>query len=178
MKLIDYIPVFLRKSKLIKAIFSAFEHMLDLIKKDSMKVRENIFIISSDENIQMHEEDVGIINDSEDITLRRARVISHLRGWNVTTISEISGLVKAYGFGDCSITENYAEYSFIINTTAPKNSIFYKMCEAVEEVKPAHLFLSGVEIESTKCDNNVFYAMPQLRHSVINIQADTKLYEE
>ncbi len=172
MKLIEYILDFMRKSKLTQMLFSAFEYMLSDMRNDSKKTEKNVFAVTADEHIDLHEKDVGLTAVSGNIESRRANVISRLRGWHITTVPEAEDLIKAYGFEKAEVSEDFAHYMFSIKTDAPKSDIFYDMCRALEEIKPAHLAVDGFEIESTQNRQDLIFAMPELIHSVTFIDCD------
>lgn len=153
MKLFDYIPTYYKKSKFVKALFEAYENMLDGLRRKRDETRRNALVVTASERLELHEKDVGLLISADSDEVRRARVISRLRGWNTVTCEEIVRLAEAYGFENVSVDEHFGEYMFTINTNAQSSSIFDDMREAVSEVKPAHLGV-GYHVENTpgRCD--------------------------
>lgn len=164
MKLIDYIPTYYKKSRFVTALFAAYENMLDALRAKGTETRKNVFVLTASERLDLHEKDVCLSVSADSDEVRRARVISRLRGWNAVTDDELVRLAEAYGFTGVSVEEHFSEYMFTIHADAQQTPIFNDMRDAVEEIKPAHLG-AGYHISSTPSENHIYPAMSVLQHT-------------
>lgn len=124
--------------ELFKSIELEFERL-----KDKVALTENqFFVILTDENIQNHEQDVGLTPDpSADIETRRGRVLSRLRGTGTVTKTMMKNVAASFVNGDIEIIEYPSEYCFAVKFTS-RTGIPYNISDIqamVEELKPAHL---------------------------------------
>lgn len=111
--------------------------------KDKVSLTENqFFVILSDENIQNHEKDVGLIPDlSADLDTRRGRVMSKLRGTGTVTKTMMKNVALSFVNGEIEIEEFPSEYCFAVKFTS-RTGIPYNIEDIkamIEEIKPAHL---------------------------------------
>ena len=124
--------------ELFKSIELEFERL-----KDKVALTENqFFVILTDENIQNHEQDVGLTPDpSADIETRRGRVMSRLRGTGTVTKTMMQNVAASFVNGDIEIIEYPSQYCFAVKFTS-RTGIPYNIADIqamVEEIKPAHL---------------------------------------
>lgn len=124
--------------ELFKSIELEFERL-----KDKVALTENqFFVILTDENIQNHEQDVGLTPDhSADIETRRSRVLSRLRGTGTVTKTMMKNVAASFVNGDIEIIEYPSQYCFAVKFTS-RTGIPYNIADIqamVEEIKPAHL---------------------------------------
>ena len=124
--------------ELFKSIELEFERL-----KDKVALTENqFFVILTDENIQNHEQDVGLTPDpSADIETRRGRVMSRLRGTGTVTKTMMKNVAASFVNGDIEIIEYPSQYCFAVKFTS-RTGIPYNIADIqamVEEIKPAHL---------------------------------------
>ena len=124
--------------ELFKSIVLEFERL-----KDKVALTENqFFVILTDENIQNHEQDVGLTPDpSADIETRRGRVMSRLRGTGTVTKTMMKNVAASFVNGDIEIIEYPSQYCFAVKFTS-RTGIPYNIADIqamVEEIKPAHL---------------------------------------
>lgn len=151
--MINRLPWYYRKSKVVSDLYSVIQNILDKAKSDIDTESLRLFITQTDE-FTKHEADVGLhpIDDTDDNRL--SRVIARLQGNNILTLSELETLITNYEPTDCSIDEDFAEYTVYITFSGrkgiPENIELIKA--AVEEVKPAHLKIEYVYCENTWTD--------------------------
>ena len=164
MRLIDYIPTYYKKSRFVKALFAAYENMLNRLREKAAQTRKNIFVLTASERLDLHEKDVCLSVSADSDEVRRARILSRLRGWNTVTNDEIVRLVETYGFSGAGVEEHFSEYMFTIHANAKQTTIFDDMRNAVEKIKPAHLGMKySVVCTPSECD--YYYAMPAIQHT-------------
>ncbi|MBQ7960165.1 MAG: YmfQ family protein [Clostridia bacterium] len=136
------LPSYYRKSKVMQELFKSIELEFERLK-DKVALTENqFFVILTDENIQNHEQDVGLTPDpSADIETRRGRVMSRLRGTGTVTKTMMKNVAASFVNGDIEIIEYPSQYCFAVKFTS-RTGIPYNIADIqamVEEIKPAHL---------------------------------------
>jgi len=140
--LLKKLPSYYRKSKVMQELFKSIELEFERLK-DKVALTENqFFVILTDENIQNHEQDVGLTPDpSADIETRRGRVMSRLRGTGTVTKTMMKNVAASFVNGDIEIIEYPSQYCFAVKFTS-RTGIPYNIADIqamVEEIKPAHL---------------------------------------
>lgn len=135
-------PSYYRKSKIMQDIISSIELDFERLKQQANLTENQFFVILADENLQKHEQDVGIAPDnSADLDTRRGRVMSRLRGTGTVTKTMMKNVAASFINGDIEIVEYPSEYLFAVKFTS-KKGIPYNIEDIkamVEEIKPAHL---------------------------------------
>ena len=139
--MIERLPYYYRKSKVVKDFYDAVQRILDKTNADIADADRQLFIITTD-NFDLHEKDVSLIAAPElDMETRRARVISRLQASRVLTVEALKELVALYEKSGVDVNELYDRYAFTLEFAnregAPEN--ITEIISAIEEVKPAHL---------------------------------------
>ena len=124
--------------ELFDSIESEFQRL-----KDKVTLTENqFFVILSDENITLHEQDVGLAVDTNaDLDTRRGRVLSKLRGTGTVTKTMMKNVAASFVNGDIEIIEYPSQYCFSVKFTS-RTGVPYNIADIqamIEEIKPAHL---------------------------------------
>ena len=123
-------------------LLRSIEHEVARLK-DQVSLTENqFFVVLSDENLQNHEQDVGLaVETNADLDTRRGRVLSKLRGTGTVTKTMMKNVAASFVNGDIEIIEYSSEYCFAVKFTS-RNGVPYNISDiqaAIEEIKPAHL---------------------------------------
>lgn len=151
--MINRLPGYYRKSKVISDLYAAIKNILDKTAADIDAESLRLFITETDE-FTKHEADVGLLPIDDIPENTRSRVIARLQGNNVLTLAELETLISNYEPTGCAIDENFADYTVYITFSGrkgiPDNIELIKA--AVEEVKPAHLKIEYVYCENTWTD--------------------------
>jgi len=124
--------------ELFESIESEFQRL-----KDKVTLTENqFFVILADENIALHEQDVGLAVDTNaDLDTRRGRVLSKLRGTGTVTKTMMKNVAASFVNGDIEIIEYPSQYCFSVKFTS-RTGVPYNIADIqamIEEIKPAHL---------------------------------------
>lgn len=138
--MINRLPQYYRKSKVVKDIYNAIQLLFDKFAADISAEDLRLFITTTD-SFSLHEKDVGLSETTADNETKRARVISRLQGNSILTKAELEQLVNVYDKTGCTITEDFPNYTINIQFSGRKG-VPYNLEEiktAVEEVKPAHI---------------------------------------
>lgn len=138
--MINRLPHYYRKSKVVKDIYAAIQKLLDKVAADISAEDLRLFIATTD-SFPLHEKDVGLTEINADNETKRARVIARLQGNNILTKAELEQLVNVYDKTGCTITEDFPNYTINILFSGRKGVPynFNEIKAAVEEVKPAHI---------------------------------------
>lgn len=135
-------PSYYRKSKVMNELISSIEQEFERLKQQVNLTENQFFVLLADENLQMHEQDVGIVTDhSADLDTRRGRVLSRLRGTGTVTKTMMKNVAASFINGEIEIVEYPSQYCFAVKFTS-KKGIPYNIEDIkamVEEIKPAHL---------------------------------------
>ena len=139
--MIERLPYYYRKSKVVKDFYNAVQRILDKTNADIADADKRLFIVTTDD-FDLHEKDVSLTAAPElDMETRRARVISRLQASRVLTVEALKELVTLYEKSGVNVDELYDRYAFTLDFAnregAPENIV--EILSAIEEVKPAHL---------------------------------------
>ena len=150
--MIERLPYYYRKSKVVKNFYDAIQYILDKTKADITLADQRLFITTTDE-FTLHEKDVSLAkSDGLDDETRRARVIARLQGSRVLTVEALKDLVSLYEKSGVEINELYDKYAFTLEFVnregVPEN--ITEIIAAIEEVKPAHLRIGLSFIRDTE----------------------------
>ena len=138
--MINRLPSYYRKSKVVKDFYEAVKKLIDKVSEDISAEDLRLFITTTD-TFSLHEKDVGLPEMTADNETKRARVIARLQGNNLLTKAELERLILMYDKTGCTITEDFPNYTINIEFSGRKG-IPYNLeaiKAAVEEVKPAHI---------------------------------------
>ncbi len=139
--MIERLPYYYRKSKVVKDFYDAVQRILDKTNADIADADKRLFIVTTD-NFDLHEKDVNLTAAPElDMETRRARVISRLQASRVLTVEALKELVTLYDKSGVDVGEIYDKYAFTLEFAnregVPEN--ITEIISAIEEVKPTHL---------------------------------------
>lgn len=138
--MIERLPHYYRKSKVVDELYKAVQKILNKVSAD-ISAEDLMLFITTTTDFTLHEKDVGLSSVVADNETKRSRVISRLQGNAVLTKSALYELVSIYDKTGCSVSEDFENYTVTITFTGRKGKP-YNLAEiqsAVEEVKPAHI---------------------------------------
>lgn len=138
--MIEKLPYYYRKSKVVKILYNAIQSILDKISADISAEDLSLFITTTTD-FTLHEKDVGLPAITADNETKRARVIARIQGNSVLTKSALYELIDIYDKTGCTITEDFANYTVTVlfNGRKGKPYNFNEIQSTVDEVKPAHI---------------------------------------
>lgn len=138
--MIERLPYYYRKSKVVEELYTAVQKILDKISADISAEDLSLFITTTTD-FYLHEKDVGLPAITADNETKRARVIARIQGNGVLTKSALYELIDIYDKTGCTITEDFANYTVTIAFTGRKGKPynFNEIQSAVDKVKPAHI---------------------------------------
>lgn len=150
--MIERLPYYYRKSKVVKDFYEVIQVILDKADADIDIADKRLFIITTDE-FTLHEKDVSLTkSDGLDAETRRARVIARLQASRILTVEALKELVSLYEKSGVDVVELYDKYAFTLDFNnregAPEN--IAEILAAIEEVKPAHLRI-GLSFVRSPC---------------------------
>ena len=151
--MIEKLPHYYRKSKVVEDLYSVVQKILDKISDDISAEDLKLFITTTTDFTQ-HEKNVGLTNISADNETKRARVLARIRGGHVLTKKALKELIYIYDKTGCEIDEQFSKYTVTIAFTGRKGKP-YNLDEinvAVDEVKPAHISIKYVFTKNTWAD--------------------------
>ncbi len=138
----DGMPSYYKKSRVMNELLKSLENEFIRLQNTVELTENQFFVILSDKNIDLHEQDVGLLSDiNADIETRRGRVLSKLRGTGTVTKTMMKNVAASFINGDIEITEYPSEYCFSVKFTS-RTGIPYNISDIqamIEEIKPAHL---------------------------------------
>ena len=151
--MIKNLPGYYRKSKVVNELYKAISALLDKISADIDTEGLRLFITTTDE-FEKHEKDVGLSPIVADNETKRARVLARIQGNNALTVSELQELISLYDKTGSTITEDFPSYTVTVlfsgRTGVPYN--LEQIKAAIEEVKPAHIAFQYAFRENTWAD--------------------------
>ena len=131
-----------RKSAVMHEIMRSIEQEFGRLKAQTELTENQFFVVLSDRDMGRHEQDVGLLPDTEaDIDTRRGRVLSKLRGTGTVTKAMMKNAAASFVNGDIEIIEYPAQYCFAVKFTS-RTGIPYNLEDIkamIEMIKPAHL---------------------------------------
>ena len=138
--MIEKLPYYYRKSRVVEELYTAVQKILDKISADISSEDLSLFITTTTD-FTLHEKDVGLSPIAADNETKRARVIARIQGNSVLTKSALYELIDIYDKTGCTITEDFANYTVTVlfNGRKGKPYNFTEIQSAVDEVKPAHI---------------------------------------
>lgn len=148
--MIKSLPYYYRKSQLVEDVYKVMQQALNELKNDINTVDLHMFITSTDE-FERYEKDVGLTPIISDNETKRSRVIAQLQGSHLLTIAELRNLISLYDKTGCTITEDFKNYTVTIlfdgRTGKPYN--LEQIQAVIEEVKPAHIKIEYEFLKNT-----------------------------
>ncbi len=127
----------------VKEVLQAEQMEIDTICDYILNLLKELNVNSTTELISRHEQIFDLKNSAnESIEERRAKIIAKLNSRGMTTTESIAEIARILTECECSVTEKYDEYAFIINVeylpSEESEKLKYLLVQ-VGEVKPAHL---------------------------------------
>lgn len=138
--MIERLPYYYRKSKVVEDLYTAVQSILDKVSAD-ISAEDLMLFITTTTDFTLHEKDVGLSAVTADNETKRSRVIARIQGNSVLTKSALSELINIYDKTGITITEEFENYTVTIAFTGRKGKPYNldEIQAAVEEVKPAHI---------------------------------------
>lgn len=165
--MIERLPYYYRKSKVVKGFYDAVQRVLDKTNDDIADADKRLFIVTTDD-FALHEKDVSLTAITADDETRRARVIARLQASRVLTVEALKELVSLYEKSGVNVIELYDKYAFTLDFRnregAPGN--IAEILTAIEEVKPAHLKI-GLSFIRNPCGAIVFVGAIQKKKEIV-----------
>ncbi|SET55294.1 hypothetical protein SAMN05660297_02737 [Natronincola peptidivorans] len=152
-KMITYLPIFMRKSKVYNEIFNAEEHQFQYIQTDIEDVKKQLDIDTATWGLVIYEKDLKIETDlSKPLDERRSVIKSKERGSGKIDAALIQIVAEAYSNGEVIVNFNGTIIVKFIGTRGvPPN--LDDLAAEIENIKPAHL---SFEFEFTYLTWNEF----------------------
>jgi len=127
----------------VRDFLDAFQPEIDALAAACEGIRENeLFAMTASEWLPLWEKAYGLpVEPEKNISFRRSRLVSKVRGAGTTTKEMIRQVVSSFAQSDCEVIEFPAEYRFEVHFVdrigIPPN--MDDVTAALEEIKPAHL---------------------------------------
>ena len=90
--MIEKLPYYYRKSKVVEELYAAVQKIIDKISADISDEDLSLFITTTTD-FTLHEKDVGLSPIAADTETKRARVIARIQGHSVLTKSALYELI-------------------------------------------------------------------------------------
>lgn len=147
--LMGYLPPYYGSSKVMRNIQDAIAKEVGTQKYASGDVLKQFFVDTATWGLDFWEEELDLeIDKSKTYEARREVLKAKLRGTGTVTKGMIKNTCLAYTNAEVAITEDYANYRFIIKFIGVKGipPNMEGLIQTIEEIKPAHL---GYEFKYT-----------------------------
>lgn len=140
-----YLPEFMLEYREMKSITDTENAELDRLKEDILNVRENMFVVTSDEQtVTRLEKALGIpINRSKALELRKSVILSYYVRRNKLSASSIRDLVRTFTGADCSIAIAGDVLTVILDRGGYDLICIHDIVAALEQMKPEELVLDA-----------------------------------
>ncbi|SCY92924.1 YmfQ family protein [Alkaliphilus peptidifermentans] len=138
-KMITYLPLFMRKSKIYKEIFNSEEKQLMLLEADIKDIKKQLNIDTATWALSIYEEELGIKTDlNKTFEERRSIVKSKWRGTGKVDARLIQVVAEAYSNGEVAVSfDGSIIVKFVGARGIPPN--IEDLEKAINDIKPAHL---------------------------------------
>lgn len=130
----------------------AMEQMADLLAAEQAELDQTQRIIAALENqltiststhlLPRHERLFGLpVNTTENLEVRRARVLARLNTRGTTTVQAIRDMVEIVTGQEGSVIEHFDQYAFSVLIQMTENAVINveELARQIERIKPAHL---------------------------------------
>lgn len=147
--LMEYLPPYYGNSKVMKNIQSVIAKEVGTQKYASGDVLKQFFVDTATWGLDLWEEELGLeVDKSKTNEVRREVLKAKLRGTGTVTKEMLKNTCLAYTNAEVAITEDYANYQFIIKFVGVKGipPNMEGLIQTIDEIKPAHL---GYEFQYT-----------------------------
>lgn len=140
--LLRHMPLYYRKSNVLRDIFNAISPELELFDKKIENTLFQFYISKADTALSRYENEYGIkVEELKKIEYRRNVIISKLRGLGTTTIEAIKNISRTYTNGEVDVIEDFENGHFTIFFKSilgiPPN--IDDLYNSIHQIKPAHL---------------------------------------
>ncbi len=143
-KLLDHLPKYYKKSKVISDITSVQDKKLQEFVDKIQEVANQFFIdtATSGFTLERWEKELGIpLSSNKDESYRRSVIKSKIRGTGTVTVGLLKNVAQSFEKGLIDVMEETELFrfriKFIDTLGAPPN--FDDLKNAIDEIKPAHL---------------------------------------
>ncbi|MGM0846882.1 MAG: YmfQ family protein [Bacillota bacterium] len=143
-RMMDMLPYYYRESAVVNAIITSQSEEVDKLNHDVSDLLDQFFVPTATWAISRWETICGIkSNESLDIEIRRAQVMSKIRGQGTSTIAMIKSVAESYKNGEVEVSENNPQYEVIITFVGKKGipTNLDSIKKAIMDIIPAHLAL-------------------------------------
>lgn len=136
-----YLPMFLQKSGVFKATADAESAEHERILNAIQNIFKQFYVSDATWGLSLWENVLGIQSkDGYTYDLRRANILTRLRGLKTSTLAVMEGIVNTYGSG--YIIEHNDRYYFNVYCSAPSPEAVQAMHDDLVIYRPAHLGLN------------------------------------
>ena len=136
-----YLPAFLKKSGVFKATADAESAEHARISAAIQDVFKQFYISDATWGLKIWENVLGITpKDGATDFIRRANILTRLRGLKTSTLAVMEGIVNTYGSG--YIIEHNDRYYFNVYCSAPSKTALQAIHDDIVIYRPAHLGLN------------------------------------
>lgn len=153
MKLIEYMPNFLKDVREYKAIFSSEDIELDLLKKQIEKILDEVIVSKAEDyGIDRYEKIYSIKNTSNDFTTRRFNILSKINNRVPYTLNWLRNkLDNTIGKDNYSITIDNNNYKIKIEILAIFKDIAELLNKDLREQLSANMEITVNLFQTEEC---------------------------
>lgn len=138
-KMITYLPLFLRKSKIYNGIFNAEEKQLQFLEANIQDIKNQLNIDTATWALAIYEKELGLETDlNKPLEERRSVIKSKWRGTGKADDKLIQVVAEAYSNGEVAVEFNGTILiKFVGSMGVPPN--VNDLEKIINDIKPAHL---------------------------------------
>lgn len=138
-KMINYLPIFMRKSEIFNDIFNAEEKQFQFIEANIDDIKKQLNVDTATWGLAIYEKELKIKTDlSKPLAERRSVIKSKERGTGKVDAKLIQIVAEAYSNGEVIVDFNGIIIVRFVGTRGiPPN--LQDLEKTIEEIKPAHL---------------------------------------
>lgn len=168
-ELIEHLPSFIQDFREIKNILNAEEPELQSLEDDSEKIKDNMFVLHSNEDgIARYEKMFGIVaSKNESINERQANVLAHYTNSVVyTTNGLIERLNVICGVGNCTVELIPDKYTIVIKLHGKIENLLNTVNSILPDMIPANMLWQTVIKQNKHIELQIFpnYLLGQFTH--------------
>lgn len=155
----DQYPSFWRQSRETLVVWEALGSETDALRADLRGLLDQCNVQTATWGLDLWEKQLGLPTEAgKDLSYRRSRILSKLRGTGTVTVAMIENVAESYVNGEVEIIENPASYHFDVKFVGirgiPPN--MEDLTAALEEIKPAHLTYAYIYVYNTHAELTPF----------------------
>lgn len=177
--LISQLPLFIQGYREIKHIMNAENPELQTIEDASETIKDNLFILTCDENgISRFEQLLNIVPNSNDtLNVRITRVLAR---WNDTIPYTYKSLIEKLniicGDGNYQIIPNFNEYEMELIVNLPLSGQVEELDYMLSYMIPANIVVKSRNVLSHKAEGKVFFGGTSIEtnHFTLNSKTSKK----